>query len=366
MNGATGPRTNRCLLLVLLVFGVMLFVQLACAANPLNMTVNGTPKYICPSSTPIPTAVMPPPDPPTYPYSLQANLDYYFVDPSRNSVTLQYLAQSSGTLFVSYSGTNADNTPWAGASLFLGYVPYGVPGFSSAFSIVIPDSVVSALITLQGAGSWTVMRSAVILPGSPNPPPCCLAAPIYPTPRPTYTPYPTPTLFEMDAPQAFYLDDPVYNYVGPVQLKLKMRSPITENSFPVIPLFTAATWTLDITNVGPVEFDFLGGLETYVSQVQMVDGTLKDGVFSPSHLAATFLGITESAYDPQAVQPGQTITVKVAAWIPAASHTTKLNMILDSYYSGDPGYATFTPGSGRLVTWQNQVNTICQGEIRYP
>ncbi len=350
---------------------VLLLAILACAANAVNMTVQGTPKYICPSSTPRPTNTMPPPDPPTYPASFSANLDYYYVDPARSTIRVQYLAQNVGWVQIGYWGMYSTGLSWPGSG-GLQYVAYAGPwpGFSSTYSIFIPLDVTSATIAVySGAGgnSFTLVRYTSPVASSPSYPPCCPPGPIYPTPRQTYTPYPTPTLFQMAAPDSFFLDDPVYNYQGPVQLRLRMKSPIVHGSFPIFPIFTAATWNLEITNVGRVEFDFLGGLQAYVSEVEW-NGQIRAGVWSPSHQAALFLGIVEQAYYPRAVMPGQTVSVKVAAWIPATSKVTKVSLVLDTYYSGDPGYATFTPGSGkgRLVTWRNAVNNICKGEIQYP
>jgi hypothetical protein len=352
----------------------LILAAVACAANAENMTVQGTPLYICPSSTPRPTDVLPPPDPPTYPASFQANLNYAYVDPGRNTVNVQYLAQSVGWVQIGYSGLYQNGAFWPGSGGLqsIAYAAFNVPGFSSIYPVTLPPDVVSAQIWLTSAGgsfALSVVRYSSPVPGMPVSPPCCLPGPIYPTARPTYTPYPTPTLFAIPPGNggAYFLDDPIYTYSGAIRLRLRMQSPITEGSFPVFPIFTAATWTLQITNVGAVEFDFLGGLQTYVSEIDD-HGQVRAGVWSPSHLAALFLGIVEQAYYPHAVLPGQTITVKVAAWIPAGSRVRKVSMVLDSPASGDPGYATFTPGSGkgRVATWQNAVNTICRGEIQFP
>ncbi len=359
------PRASYSLALVLCS---LILAVLACAANAQNMTVQGTPQYVCPSSTPRPTDMLPPPDSPTYPVSFQANLDYGFVDLGRDVVNVQYLVQSVGAIQVAYTGLYQDGSVWPGSNgvQLVSYAAFNAPGFNSSYPITLPANAVSAQIVISSAGgsfSFAVVWQSTPGTNIPVSPPCCLAAPIYPTPRSTYTPYPTPTLFMMT--QDYFLDDPVYNNSGVIRVRLRMRSPIVEGSLPILPLFTAATWTLEITNVGAVEFDFLGGLETYVSQIDD-HGQIRDGVWSPSHLAAQFLGIVEQAYYPRAILPGQTITVKVAAWIPGGSHVRKVSMVLDSPASGDPGYATFAPGKGHLATWQNAINMICSGEIKYP
>ncbi len=360
---------------VALVLCSLTLAALACAANAKNMTVLGTPMYICPSSTPKPTDILPPPDPPTYPASFQANLNYYFVDPSRDVVFVQYLAQSVGWLSISYTGTYASGMGWPGSngSLYVAYAGYNQPGFGGSYAIAVPADVNQVQISLSSSSGGTyplsVIRYASVVSSLPVNLPCCLPAPIYPTPRPTYTPYPTPTLYSIPPYHdgVYFLDDPVYNYLGDIRLRLRMKSPIYENEFAPLPIFRAAAWTLEITNVGSVEFDFLGGLQTYVSEINQ-DGTLKPVVLSPSHWAAIFLGVVEQAYYPRAILPGETVTVRVAAWIPAHSHVSRVSLVLDLPSSGDPGYATFVPGSGKghVATWVNQVNTICKGEIAYP
>src|SRR5258708_12866735 len=90
----------------------LLAASVACAANAINMRVNGVPQYICPSATPQPTS------PPNYPGSFLANLDYAWVDPIRNVVQVDYVAQNAGTIQVSYSGSNYDGTRWFGAIVF--------------------------------------------------------------------------------------------------------------------------------------------------------------------------------------------------------------------------------------------------------
>src|SRR5664279_4913348 len=354
----------------------LILVALACEANATNMAIPGTPRYICPSSTPRPTDPPLPPSPPTYPSAFQANLNYSYVDPSRSVVTVQFLAQSVGWVRVNYSGTFQGGSFWSGSNgdIYISYSGFNVQGFNSAYGVFVPSNVNTAQISvLIGGGSYTfsVVRSSAVIAGNPAFPPCCLPAPIYPTPRPTYTPYPTPTLYAIPpyGYGSFFLDEPIYNYQPPIQLRLRLRAPIQSGSL-VLPFFglgwTAASWTLEITNVGATEYDFLGAGYLYVSEVQLASGGLQDGVWSPAHEAAQFLGVVEQAYGPKAVEPGQTISVTVAAWIPVNATVSKVSLILDPYHSGDPGWATFTPSQQHTLIWVNQINTICKGEIQYP
>ncbi len=345
---------------------------LACQGDATNMAVKGIPKYVCPSATPRPTDTPPPPDPPTYPPAFGVTLDYGYVDTSRSVVTVQYLAQNAGTVSLLYSEVMTDGTAWSGNVVLA--VTGNSSGVQGSFPITFPLGLQSAQLVLSssvfGSNAFTIVAYSVPMFSTPTAPPCCLAAPIYPTARPTYTPYPTPTPFQIQAPAPFYLDDAVYNYQPPVQLRLRLRSPIREGLLRfIIPLLGAATWTLEITNVGSVEYDFLGAGYTYVSSVVLPSGSVLTGVWPPSHEAATFLGIQESAYGPQALQPGQTVSVIVAAWIPITTHVNRVSLLLDPYHSGDPGWATFAPGAPAnrtTVQWANMRNPYCSGEIAYP
>jgi len=341
----------------------LVLVTLACAANAANMQIGGIPAYVCPSATPQPTS------PPTYPPSFAANLDYFYVDSTRAIVNAQYLAQNVGWIQVSTSGTNQDGSPWFGGS---GYANYAGnwPGFNGSYAVFIPSSVGSASITISsdrgGGYTFWVARYSSPFFASPNPPPSYgLPTPVYPTP------YPTPTLYSIPPYNGgFYvLDGSVDSFQPPIQLRLRLLSPIKSGVL-TLPFFglswTAASWTLQITNVGTKEYDFLGAGYMYVSEIQAASGALTEGVWSPSHLAAQFLGVIEQAYNPQGLAPGESITVTVAGWIPGGSSVDKVSLNLDPYHDGDPGWATFTPTQGRIATWVNRENTVCEGSIKYP
>src|SRR5258708_28059110 len=137
----------------------LVLAALACEANAVNMAIGGTPSYICPSSTPIPTNTPLPPDPPTYPSAFAANLDYYYVDPTRNFVEVLYIAQHVGTVRLWYSGTNSDGSFWpgSGGSDTIAYTHPTPPRVVSAFGIFIPSNVNTANIFISSNwGSWGV------------------------------------------------------------------------------------------------------------------------------------------------------------------------------------------------------------------
>ncbi len=362
--------TKRWLALFIAVLTQVLLVM-ACQGNVSNMTVGGVPKFVCPSSTPRPTDIPLPTDAPTYPQAFQVNLNYYYTDSNRTWVDVQYLAQNVGMVYLSWSGVLSGGY-WPGGTIPLTNTG-NYAGVQSSFRVYFPSGLIFGQITVSSSlpnpFSFTVTGYNTPVFSNPFPPPCCLPPPIYPTPRPTFTPYPTPTSFEVAAPSPFFLEDPIYNRAPPIQLKLRMKAPVQQGLLTfIIPLFAAASWTLEITNVGQTEYDFLGAGYTYVAEVE-TGGVLRSDVWPPSHQAATFLGITEQAYGPLAIQPGQTITAQVAAWIPVNARVSKLAMLINPYHSGDPGWATFTPGSGKdamVIYWMNALNTVCTGEIAYP
>ncbi len=255
-------------LAIFVVMLALLSALLACAGNVQNMTIGGVPKYICPSATPRPTSTPLPTALPTYPAAFNATLDYSYIDPTRTRVTVQYLAQNVGAVYLTYSVTSsAGYTSTSQPYLVVQTGNYA--DVQNTFTVIFPFGMAYGQITLFSSFpplTFTVTALTVPFSSTPNTPPCCLPSPIYPTPRPTYTPYPTPTPFTMVAPSAFYLDDPIYNYQPPIQLRLRMKSPVQAGQLTfLIPLFAAASWTLEITNVGNVEYDFLGAGYTYVS-----------------------------------------------------------------------------------------------------
>src|SRR5476649_2134690 len=133
-----------------LVFTSLLGTMLACAANAANMQVSGVPQYVCPSSTPKPTS------PPTYPGSFVANLNYYFIDPTRNVVQVQYLAQNVGGIRVSSWGTYPSGAPWSSGTASVGYAG-NWPGTNGSYGIELPTGAATASVsvTTDLAGGYT-------------------------------------------------------------------------------------------------------------------------------------------------------------------------------------------------------------------
>lgn len=337
---------------------------LACDAS--NTAITSQPLYICPSSTPRPTDTPPPPDPPTYPWAFSANVDYYTVQPGADYVTVQYLAQSTGVVLLNYYGYFADGSLWQGLSgAPIAFPRIGQTGISNGtYPIYIPVNVNSAIVTLVEGRfgqtyTFTITRFPFAVRGSPNLPPCCLPPPIYPTLRPTNTPYPTPTLFQLA--NDYYLSDPVYTYGNPPRIRLRLVSVVSQyTSGDEI----AFIWRFEIKNIGLNEYAFVPFLQTYVSQVKFADGSLVEGVWGSSLALAQALNI-QTPITPLAIPPGATGEFAfVTGGFRAGDVVEKVSFVLDPT-TRSTAVPTIVPGSN-IVRFRNAINPICRGEIVEP
>lgn len=353
------------LLPILLTFILLWALLLACAGTPDNLRVTGLPQYVCPSATPRLTDTPRPTSPPQFPFTFQANLDYGYVDLSRSVVRVQYLAQGTGVVQLSYSGVTATGAPWVGSggTLTIAYAPAGLPGVIGSYPILIPPQVVSASIQITGGYSFTfsVPRYSTTLYTAPQPIPCCLPAPIYPTPVPTYTPYPTPTPYVRT--DDYFLGDPVYALTATLRLRFRV-SEITTLPTTVLDRRgspqNVSVWRLEVKNIGGVEYNLFPAAQMYVSEVVTATGATMQGVWGASVAAAEAAGITPD-YDPAAVLPGESRTFSLAAFAPLGT-VYRLSFALDLTARGTQ---TLVPGT-HIVSWLNAHNTDCQGEIREP
>lgn len=346
---------------LLLVIGMLIVSMLACAGTPDNLRVTQLPQYICPSATPRPTDTPRPTSPPTYPMAFQANLNYSYVDVTRSTVTVQYLAQSVGSIQLNYSGMTTTGQLWSG-SFSIGYAPYGAPGIIGAYPLSIPSNVNMAMLTVVGGYSYTftVTRYPYPFYTNPNPPPCCLPLPIYPTPVPTYTPYPTPTLYVRT--NDYFVGDPVYAITATLRLKFRVTA---VQSLPAPPDThgnprSVYVWRLEVKNIGTLEYNLFPAAQMYVSEVITPTGGTMQGVWGPSLDAARAAGISPT-YDPAALRPGQTMLFSLAAFGPQGT-AYRISYALDLTTRGGP---TQVPGTN-IVSWLNRPNTDCIGEIQEP
>lgn len=353
------------LLPTLMTFILLWTLLLACAGTPDNLRVTALPQYVCPSATPRLTDTPRPTSPPSYPFVFRANLDYGFVDVTRSVVRVQYLAQGTGLVQLSYSGVTATGAPWygSGGMITLAYAPTGSPGTSGSYLILIPPQVVNTTIHLTSGYtfSFTVPRYASVLSVPPNPLPCCLPAPIYPTPVPTYTPYPTPTPYVRT--HDYFVGDPVYALTPTLRLRFKVMEvwslPTTHLDRRGSPQ-TVTVWRMEVKNIGGMEYNLFPAVQMYVSEIVTPEGGTLQGVWGASVAAAAEAGITPD-YDPAAVLPGESRTFSLAAFTPLGQ-AYRLTFALDLTTRGTQ---TQVPGA-HLVSWLNALNTDCRGEIQEP
>jgi hypothetical protein len=343
-------------------FTMLLLAALACTAEKQNLDISGLPQYTCPSATPRPTDTPRPTSLPSYPAAFQANLNYSYVDVTRSTVTVQYIAQSVAVIQLNYSGYNSDGSFWTGSGgvITIGYAPYGSPGSGGAYGVTLPYNVTSATVSVNGY-SFGVSRYPYPFFTSPNPPPCCLPGPVYPTPVPTYTPYPTPTLYVRT--NDYFLGDPVYTS-GTLRVRFRVTA-VTGQSTSVSDLQgnlqNIYVWQLEVKNIGSVEYALFPVGQMYISQIVTPGGATIDGVWGASLQAAQAANVTTN-YDPVGLQPGQTQTFTLAAFGPVGT-VYRLSYAMDSSERGSG--PTQVPGAN-IVSWLSAVNTICTGEIQEP
>ncbi|GEM_PF-1324493 len=357
---------------IALAGGCFMLIVLACVGTYNTMQVAGLPQYTCPSSTPRPTSTAYPTSLPTYPTAFQADLDYYFVDPVRSTVFIQYMGQSVGPVNVTLSGIFPNGSPWSGGTFQATYFAPGTPGWASSYPVSIPLSLQAATIRIVATYYVYNFPVAVYLtpqPAAPrNPgPSCCIPNPIYPTPVPTYTPYPTPT--EYIRQNDYFIGDWIYDLNG-TKLGYKVTSIESRPTNTLGPSGLPQTmfvWTLSIKNRGTREYNVFPAAQSYVSEIVLPSGESESGFWGTS-VAAGLEAKAGSNYDMVSIEPGQTHDFLMAAYGPVGQ-ARRIGFALD--FTARPTPGDIRPGAtqvaGRnVVIWLNEVNTICKGDIREP
>lgn len=361
---------------VLVIVAVALLISaLACAGTVQNLRVDGLPQYICPSSTPRPTHTQPATSRPTWPPYFASNLSWYQVAPNFNTIYAQWTGQNAGTVYVSYSGSMSTFPYyWPGSG---GYVAVdAIPGATRAgmVPITIPSTVYYANISITASGvagssrSYGVTRVTFpIYPGALSPPPGGAPGSIMPTPRPTYTPWPTPTQYVRT--NDYFVGDAIYTPLQPSGLQLRFRVtnisdlPAGEPDSQGQPQ-SVYVWEFEVKNVGSVEYDIFPAGQMYVSTITLPGGMETEGVWGASIAAAEEAGFTPN-YELTDVQPGETKTFRLAAYGPHGT-ARRTAYVLDVTARDDSGaIPTIVPGQN-IVSWINEVNTVCTGEIEEP
>lgn len=356
------------------VFIMLLLVSLACLGGVTNLVVGDIPQYTCPSATPRKTHTPYPTSTPTWPPSFQASLNFYLLGTNQDGFTIQWMGQSVGNVYASWSGTHADGSPWSSGLLAIGYAGYSFGPFYGAQYVSVPLDVTFTGISIQAGGiqvSYLVIRLPIAYSGNPGGYPCCAPPAMYPTPVATYTPYPTPTPYVRK--NDYFLGDPVYNYSGQLKIRFTLLDVRRQRSTKVGPGGQPRhiyLWTFEVKNRADssVEYDFFPAAQTYLSDILLPGGGSVQGVWGPSQAAADEAGISHSNYQVFALQPGQSQTFTVAAYGPVGT-VYRISYVLDSTRRATPGQSgaapTQVPGRN-TVSWLNQVNTVCTGNIAEP
>ncbi len=367
---------------------------LACSGEltPESVTIGELPQYVCPSATPIPTDTPLPTSPPTYNRFFTANLSNYQVGFNTSSTQVQWYAQSAGNVYVSYSGSMTSSPYfWSGASnVYIGYSPYNQPSRSGSYTIIIPSTVTYATITVW-AGSTTRTFTVSHIYGSVTqfyPPPSGGAPPpIYPTPRPTYTPYPTPTLYVRT--NDYFLNDPIYTSPDEDYLNIRFRvismdsqsfqgtptpnppkTPVPGTNPTPIYAESLYTWTFVVKNFSADQtYTIYPPAQSFVSSITLPSGATQDILLFPTYEAAQLAGFTDfSGYAGHTLEPGDEVTLRLAAKGPQGT-LYRVSWVMDASGRPEPANpAEPTPivAGDNIVSWINEVNTDCVGEIAEP
>ncbi len=356
----------------MIVIAALLAAAVACAGTVQNLKIDGLPQYVCPSSTPRPTSTQPPTSRPLWPPYFASNLDGYQVGPNFNTIRVQWTGQNAGTVYLSYSGSmSVYPYYWTGSGGYLAVDTIPGPTRMGSYGITIPLDVYYATVNIYASGvpgssrSYTVTRVYYTIYPIPYPPPGGDPGSITPTPRPTYTPWPTPT--EYVRTNDYFVGDAIYTGEQSTGLRLRFRVTDIRSTDDVQPdgdgqPQSIFVWDLEVSNVGSVEYDLFPAGQMYVSTITLPSGVEVEGVWGASTGAALEAGFTPQ-YDMADLQPDETQTFTLAAYGPRGT-ARRIAYVLD-VTAREVGIPTIVPGQN-IVSWINEVNTICSGEIEEP
>jgi hypothetical protein len=350
---------------------VLLFAAaLACAGQVQNLTIGDLPQYLCPSSTPRATHTQLATSLPSWPSYFASNVSWYQVAPNFNTIYAQWTGQSAGTVYVSYSGSMSTYPYfWAGSGGYFAVDSIPGPTKTGLYPITIPTDVTYATIGIYASSVAGSSRSHsitrvyyYIYPNPLIPPPGGAPGSITPTPRPTYTPWPTPTPYVRT--NDYFVDDAIYTSTQPSGLRLRFRVTDIYDVAAVEPdedgqQRSIFVWAIEIKNVGSLEYDVFPAAQMYISTITLPSGIETEGVWGASQAAAEEAGLPSSIVITD-IQPGETKSFTLAAYGPRGT-ARRIAYALDTT-GRDPGNPTQVPGRN-IVSWINEVNTICSGDI---
>lgn len=191
------------------------------------------------------------------------------------------------------------------------------------------------------------------VPIVPTPYPTFPAIPGYPTlvPLPTPLPPPTVTPYVIHPPDDFYVGDAIY--AGDATTPLRARFRLLAVQMTAAPPRTLVTWTLEVINVGSVEYDVFPAAQMFIATITTASGE-SEGVWGVSSAAFRAAGIS-TGDEAVALIPGDQQTFTLAAFIPEGAAPRRFTYLLDPT-TRVPG--TPYPGSNPL-TWVNESNPKC-------
>lgn len=173
------------------------------------------------------------------------------------------------------------------------------------------------------------------------------------TPPSTFTPYPTPTACISSF--SYYFGEEVFTDPSTDNLTLGL-------SLGNVRIFDAArstqqivVWTVDIRNLGQIEYVLLAPFQIYVSGI---DGTAARHALSED--AATELGLEldAPARDGYSIMPSQSVSFDMFTYT-RVGEVTSLSYILDPYANGFDGSIS----GGNVAYWETGDRGGCGGRI---
>lgn len=174
-----------------------------------------------------------------------------------------------------------------------------------------------------------------------------------PYPRPTATvlwgtPLPPPTLpptpYNIIPPQDFYVGDAVF--VGQRGATMRLRFRVQNVQVQPTGSRQLVMWHLEIRNVGTTTYETIPPALMLITRIITVNGE-QIGAWQTSEQAMREAGFTDENYDP--LPAGMTRIYHLAAYIPSGN-VRQFAYLLD----GD---------GGNRITWANQTNPDCLGDV---
>lgn len=176
----------------------------------------------------------------------------------------------------------------------------------------------------------------------PTPIPQPTATVLAGTPMPTLAPPPTP--YTIAPPQDFYVGDAVF--VGQPGAPLRLRFRLQNVQVQPTGTQNLVTWRVEIHNVGTATYEAIPPALMLITRITTANGE-QTGIWRTSEAAMNAVGFTNENYDP--LSPGATRIYRLAAYIPTGN-VSQFAYLLD----GD---------GGNRITWTNQVNPYCSGDV---